>query len=98
MGGLVKEVCDADWAANLGQLSAAVFQPHHDTYFLKSPPDLTAGKSLTVKIDGVVIPPTTAGGATVWSYDAISNAVVFAPLYVPQPGQAVAVSYSATCL
>ena len=49
-----------------------------------------------VKIDNVAVPPVTTG-ATVWSAEERRNAVLFAPLYVPQPGSTVTIQYTAVC-
>ena len=40
-----------------------------------------------VEIDGQMLPQTDARGARVWRYDSAINAVVFEPLYVPEPGK-----------
>jgi hypothetical protein len=34
----------------------------------------------------------------VWSYDSVSNAVIFQPLFVPAPGDVMTVTYHVACL
>jgi hypothetical protein len=50
-----------------------------------------------VSIDGMPLPPTDGRDAGVWSYDPARNAIVFMPLYVPEPGKDVSVRYRPVC-
>lgn len=98
IGGVANEICEVDWAPQLAEISTSVFGGRNDVYYLRALPDLTGGKVITVKLDGVTVPTATAGGATIWSYDAVNNAVAFTPFFIPQPGQTVTLSYVAVCL
>ncbi|MBI3183514.1 MAG: hypothetical protein HYZ28_15360, partial [Myxococcales bacterium] len=49
------------------------------------------------KIDGQTVPATDSRGATVWTYDPVSNSVNFEPMFVPEPGQTLTITYYVTC-
>jgi hypothetical protein len=51
-----------------------------------------------VAIDGQMLPPLDGRGARVWRYDSAINAVIFEPLYVPEPGKTLTISYRVACL
>jgi hypothetical protein len=65
------------------------------TYPLSRNADPDGG--FTLEIDGMAVPPTAPNGQGVWRYDATSNAIVFEPLYVPEPGKRVSIQYGARC-
>lgn len=94
--GVKDEICTPNWSTTLQQLGKTAFG-FRTTFFLNATPDLTGGKVIDVKIDGVSIPSTDSRGATVWSYDSVTNAVNFEPSYVPEPGQTMTVTYFVTC-
>ncbi|MBM4379559.1 MAG: hypothetical protein FJ086_09710, partial [Deltaproteobacteria bacterium] len=66
-------------------------------FFLNASPDLTGGKVIDVKIDGVAIPATDNRGAAIWTYDSVANSVNFEPSYVPEPGQTMTITYYVAC-
>ena len=37
-------------------------------------------------------------GAPVWSYGSVTNAVIFEPLFVPEPGRSMTVRYVVACI
>jgi hypothetical protein len=45
-----------------------------------------------------VLPPLDARGARVWEYDATTNSINFEPLYVPEPGKTLTVTYQVACI
>ena len=61
-----------------------------------SVPDLAAGP-IEVVINGTPIPAVDNRGADVWVYDSVSNSVNFEPMYVPEPGQTMTITYHTTC-
>ncbi len=44
-----------------------------------------------------IVPAVDARGVTIWSYDAGNNEITFAPLYVPEPGKTLTVTYQVAC-
>ncbi len=81
-----------------GLNSDVVLSSGSSTFPLPWSPDLTGGKTLLIKVNGVATPATTLGGATVWTYQLIGNQVVFEPLYAPQPAQKVTATFFVACL
>ncbi|MDX2009347.1 MAG: hypothetical protein SFW67_04105 [Myxococcaceae bacterium] len=51
---------------------------------------------LSVAVDGQTV-PGVSGDAGIWRYDAPRNAIVFAPLFVPEPGRSFTVQYRPAC-
>ncbi len=95
--GVREEICTPDWARTLEQLSKIAFG-YRTNFFLSSLPDLTGGKEPQVSVNGVVLTKTDPRGATVWTYDPVANSVNFEPLYVPEPGQTLNITYQAVCV
>jgi hypothetical protein len=99
--GVRGEICMADWATLLADVAKPSFG-YRDTFYLSTDVDFMAG-GLTVKIDqgdgmGLqTLPPMTAAGVPIWRYDALSNAVVFEPSWVPAPGTVLEISYPGIC-
>ena len=89
--GVIAEICSTNWSANLQNLGKTAFG-FRTTFYLTATPDLTGGKTLTVKIDGTQI------NSPDWNYDSTANAVVFDPTKTPGPGQTLTVSYFTACL
>lgn len=94
--GVLSEICSSNWATTLQQLGKTAFG-HRTDFFMNSQPDLTGGKGIEVKIDGVVI-PATSGTTTNWTYDSTSNSVDFDPAKAPGPGQTLSITYFVACL
>ncbi|MHB8875403.1 MAG: choice-of-anchor D domain-containing protein [Myxococcaceae bacterium] len=91
------EICTTDWAKSLEQLGKTAFG-FRTNFFLKSTPDLTGGRTITVKINGVVLDPIDNRGTTVWTYDPVANLLHFEPMFVPEPGQTLSIEYLGFCL
>lgn len=90
------EICSRDWQLSVETLIARSFD-YRVSFELHARPDPMV--PITVRIDGAAVPPVDPQlMRTIWSYDAIRNAVVFERLYVPEPGKTVTVSYRAPCL
>ncbi|MHB8878975.1 MAG: hypothetical protein ACYC8T_35180, partial [Myxococcaceae bacterium] len=89
--GVKDEICNSNWAAALQNLGKTAFG-FRTSFFLNGVPDLTGGKTLDVKVNGVARP------ATDWSYDAAANAVKFDALKTPGPGETLSVTYYVACL
>ncbi|MFT3836819.1 MAG: choice-of-anchor D domain-containing protein [Myxococcaceae bacterium] len=95
--GVIEEICTPDWAKSLQEIGKNAFG-YRTTFFLTATPDLTGGKVITVSIDGTPLASTDSRGATVWSFDATANAVNFQPLFVPEPGQTLTITYYVACI
>ncbi|MBL8923652.1 MAG: hypothetical protein JNJ54_32660 [Myxococcaceae bacterium] len=93
--GLREEICTPNWATALENIGKGAFG-FRTTFFLNGTPQ--AGNMVEVAIDGMPLPPMDTRGAVVWRYDSAVNAVVFAPLYVPEPGKVLTISYRVACL
>lgn len=80
------DLCAPSWAAlaPIGIPTCGV----RSSFFLTARP---AGP-LEVRVDGVLVPLTD------WTWDAASNAVVFAAGHVPGPGMTIEVRYSPACV
>jgi hypothetical protein len=99
--GVKEEICNTNWSASLQNLGKTAFG-YRTNFFLNAVPDLTGGKMITVTIDkgdgeGPQPLPQTGMNGTIWTYDAASNAVIFQPLYVPEPGDVLTVTYYVAC-
>ncbi len=97
-GGIKEEICSADWSKALENVGKKAFG-YRTNFFLNATPDLAvAPPAIVVTVDGVSLPQVdTSNGATVWSYDPLSNSVVFQPTYLPEPGRTMTVSYHVVC-
>ena len=97
-GGIKEEICSTDWSQALQNVGKNAFG-YRTNFFLTSVPDLAAAPpAIVVTIDGAALPQIdSSNGATVWSYDSMSNAVKFEPLYLPEPGRVMNVKYHVVC-
>jgi len=95
--GVKEEICTPDWSKALEQIGKNAFG-YRTNFFLTSTPDLTAGKVIQVKIDGVVLDPVDSRGAQVWTYDSTGNSLNFEPLFVPEPGKTLTITYFVACI
>ncbi len=96
--GVKEEICTPDWAKALENIGKNAFG-YRTNFYLTARPDLSNGKVITVQINGTDLPsvePTR--NAKVWDYDPVTNSVVFQPLYVPQPGDTLTVTYQVACI
>jgi hypothetical protein len=93
--GVKDEICTPDWSKTLEELGKTGLG-FRTNFFLTSVPDLTKGP-IIVAIDGVPVPAVDDRGATVWTYDSLGNGVNFEPMYVPEPGTTLTITYHTTC-
>jgi hypothetical protein len=94
--GVKEEICTADWAKSLEQLGKTAFG-FRTNFFLNGTPKLTGTNVIVVKIDGVPLDMVDARGSTIWTYDPVANSVNFEPMFVPEPGQTLTITYYVTC-
>jgi hypothetical protein len=95
--GVREEICTPNWATALERIGRNAFG-FRTSFYLTGTPDLTGMNPITVRIDGMVLPPVDARGNEAWRYDAATNSIVFQPLYVPEPGKTMTVAYKVACL
>lgn len=95
-GGNAASICPgAD--GGIGPVQGRLLGDYENTFVLSRKPDTMA--AIQVQVDGVTVPsvdPNTM--APLWNYDAALNAIVFAAVAAPQPGAAVGVRYSPSCM
>ncbi len=89
--GVSSEICVTDWSQKLQDLGKTAFG-FRTVFYLTAVPDLSGGKMLDVKINGV---STVAGD---WTYEAANNSIVFDPLKTPTSGKTLTVTYFTACL
>jgi hypothetical protein len=97
--GVKEEICTPNWATSLERIGKNAFG-YRTNFFLTSRPDLMAGP-VQVAIDGMPIPavdPNPLTMSRIWTYDATNNSVNFEPLYVPEPGKTLTITYIAECI
>lgn len=92
MGGVREELCTPDWARALENLTRHPFGIHFEA--LLSQPAL---RIVEVTVDGTRVPAIDPRGAGAWRWDAARNAIVFSPIYAPEPGAVVRVTYEPSC-
>ncbi len=98
--GVQEEICLDDWSAGLERIGKRAFG-YRLNFFLTSQPDLSSPYGIRVMINDVVLPeidPDPTLNSRIWEYDAVSNSVVFQPLYVPGAGDTLTVTYQVACL
>ena len=98
--GVKEEICTPNWAVALERIGKNAFG-YRTNFFLTSRPDLSATMGIQVAIDGVPIPsvdPDPNLMSRIWEYDATNNSINFEPLYVPEPGKTLTVTYTAACI
>ncbi len=94
--GVKEEICTADWSKALEKLGKTAFG-FRTTFFLNGIPDPARLNDIVVKIDGVNVPKTDSRGALVWKYSTVANAIEFEPMFVPEPGQTLTITYYVAC-
>jgi hypothetical protein len=95
-----EEICTPNWAVALERIGKNAFG-YRTNFFLTSRPDLSAPMGIQVAIDGVPIPavdPDPNLASRIWTYDGTNNSIDFEPLYVPEPGKTLTVTYVAACI
>lgn len=99
MNGIKENICTQNWAVALEALGKVAFG-FRTNFFLTARPE-DAG-NIHVFIDNVELDPVDESrgtpGTPVWSYDPVGNAVVFEPLYVPEPGKSLTIRYQVACI
>lgn len=95
LSGTTEDICPVDWAQVMRRVGQVAFGGR-ETFFLTARPD-PMGALPEVKVDGVVVPPST-GGVTTWTYDAVGNAVRFTATNAVVAGQTVEVRYQVACV
>lgn len=60
--------------------------------------DCPVGQVCSTQSSTCVLPATDTRGARVWEYDATTNSVNFEPLYVPEPGKTLTITYQVACI
>mgnify|MGYP002349552423 CR=1 FL=1 len=94
--GVKEEICSSNWSTALERVGKGAFG-FRTNFYLTSPPDLSSPAGIVVKIDNMVVGQTDGEGTQVWHYDATTNSVNFQPLFVPEPGQTLTITYEAAC-
>ncbi len=95
--GVSDSICTPDWSKTLEGLGTYPFGSPIRRLWLSQTPGLTRGPIL-VSIDGYEVPPVDPQrGATIWKYDSVTESIIFEPVYVPEPGQEVTVTYAPLC-
>jgi hypothetical protein len=88
-GGIVGSICDVSFENTLLQIAEAL-NTLHRVFPLSLTP---AAGTLTVTVNGVVIPQDPVNG---WTYKMDTNSVVFLGTYVPPPGATIQLQYAFT--
>lgn len=92
-GGTFHSVCTPDWAATMEAIGLEIFG-YRSRFALESTPVVGL---IEVRVDGVLVPETSASGERFWTYDASSNTINFAPLAVPEAGAEIDIAYDKQC-
>lgn len=95
LSGTMEDICPVDWSQVMRRVGQVAFGGR-DTFFLTARPD-PLGAPPEVRVDGVVVPPSS-GGVTTWTYDAVANAVRFTVANAVVAGQSVEVRYQVACM
>ena len=98
--GVKEEICTPNWAVALERIGKNAFG-YRTNFFLTSRPDLSAPMGIQVAIDGVpilAVDPDPNLASRIWTYDGTNNSINFEPLYVPEPGKTLTVTYVAACI
>ena len=98
--GVKEEICTPNWAVALERIGKNAFG-YRTNFFLTARPDLSSPTGVQVAIDGMPIPavdPDPNLMSRIWQYDATNNSINFEPLYVPEPGKTLTVTYQAACI
>lgn len=91
-GGVVGEICDADWAVALADLGRRTFT--RTRFLLSSEPE--AASRVVVKIDGLDY-PSQDNGEVRWTYNSAVYAIDFERRFAPSPGARVEIAFEKKC-
>jgi len=91
------------WQAGLKEMSKGAFGFSARFFLRGTPGDQTNDgrvdeKDIEVRVDGKITPPVSGSRARVWTYDPLTNAVDFAPLFIPAPGAQLTATYAVKCI
>jgi hypothetical protein len=95
--GAKDEICTPNWANTLEEVGKTAFG-FRTRFDLNAVPSTPSSSGISVSIDGVNVPTTASNGSNVWSYDPLSNAVVFQPMFAPEPAQTLVIQFQVGCL
>lgn len=96
--GVQEEICTPNWSVSLERIGTTALG-WRTNFYLHQRPALARGP-LRVFIDGAEIPsrdPNPNLASRLWEYDGASNAVLFEPLYVPEPGKTLSFRFLPDC-
>ena len=96
--GVLEEICTPNWEPALERIGRNYFG-WRTNFYLHQRPALTRGP-LRVFVDEEEIPevdPDPRLQTRIWTYEGSVNAVLFEPLYVPEPGRTVRFRYVPDC-
>ncbi len=102
LGGIVWDLCSADWSTALERIGMNCYDCYTTWYYLDDTPVDVDGDGqlegdIQVRVDGAAV-PQSAYGSTRWTYVVGANRIQFGPLYSPDPGSTVEVTYTPSCL
>lgn len=86
-------VCDDDWSNAWASFERGFL----DVPRVFELEDRPSPSSLRVALNGAPFDAIGPRGETRFTYDAAANAIIFAPLYVPEPGTIVNIEYVVAC-
>jgi len=94
-GGICESINTADWHQVLANLGIDAFSAIRE-FPLSRPADPS---TITVTVAGVTVPQASSPeGPDGWTYDPATNTIYFGDNVVPEKGDRIEVSYTATCL
>lgn len=94
-GGVSVPLCISNWSQSLEELWPTTMGfGFGRSYRLSNKP---APGSIEVWADGVRIPETCPSGRLNWSFDFVTNSVLFTPLSSPPPGTQLRIAYDVAC-
>ncbi len=93
--GVREELCSPHWVSTLYSSPRAPFG-FRTWFHLPPSPTMRSAKTLEVSVAGVTLQDVDRRGARIWRYDGATGAIIFEPLYVPEPGQTLRATWE-TC-
>ena len=93
-GGVESDLSTNTWITDLIGLWTAATGLDQTIFPLNGQP---VPSTVVVSVGGATVPATNAAGATVWTYNAVTNAINFAGSAAPASGAAVTVTYTTAC-
>lgn len=93
--GVREELCYPNWSGVLDTWSRSAFGSRFWFQFPQAP-TVRSAQTLEVSVNGIALEQVDRRGARIWRYDGATGAIIFEPLYVPEPGQTLRVTWE-TC-